>query len=152
MWWSESSPEQFETSRSIPAAPGEAVWPKRLRRGAWRDDLRFAQIDRETNAAEDLDKGRKEEAHGGRGARAKSIVKIEGATVEAQREGVLSGLPSLLDDGVDGQSKEGQALKGRPVAPPGAGNNLITGSAGAREKMATVAITAVHPWSEREGK
>ena len=86
----------------MPAAPGEALWPERVRRGACRDDLRLAQIDHKTIAAEALDNGREEEAHGGRGARANTIVKIEGAQVEARWEGVLSDLPCLLDDGVDG--------------------------------------------------
>ena len=57
-----------------------------------------------------------------------------------------SGLSSLLNDGVNGQSKEDRANRVALLHSPGAGNNLITSSAGAREKMTVVAILVVHPW------
>ena len=50
---------------------------------------------------------------------------------------------------MDGQSKEDRPQRVALLHSPGAGNNLITSSAGALEKMAVEAITAVHPRSER---
>ena len=137
-----AAPSSLKLADPFQLQPGKLPNPKKIRRGACWDDLRFPQIDRKTDAAEVLDKGRKEEAHGGRGARANAIVKIEGAYVEARWEGALSSLSSL-------QSKEDKPQRVALLHSLGAGNNLITSSAGAREKMAIVAITAVHPWSER---
>ena len=80
--------------------------------------------------------------NGGRFARTNTIVKIEGAEVEARWEGVLSDLACLLDDGVDGQSKEDRPQRIALLNSPGAGNGLIKSSAGAREKTTIKAITA----------
>ena len=148
--WSDSCTKQFKAGGSIPTGPREAVRPERLRRGACRVNLRFAQIDHETNAAETPNKGSEEEAHGGRCARTNTIVKIEGAEVEARWEGVLGDLACLLDDGVDGQSNEDRPQRIALLNSPGAGNGLITSSAGAREKMTVMALTAVDPKSDRK--
>ena len=70
----------------------------------------------------------------------------KGAEVEARGEGVLSDLACLLDDGVDGQSKEDRPQRIAMLSSPGAWNGLSTG---ALEKTTVMATKAVDPRSER---
>ena len=82
--WPNGGPEQFEGGGPIPVASWEAVWPKRLGRGAGRDDLGLAKVDDETDAAKTESKGGEEKAHGWCGACADAIIKIEGANVKSR--------------------------------------------------------------------
>ena len=144
-----SSPKQLETGSTVPNAPRKKVRPKGLRRSARRNDFSLGQVDHQSDAAETPDQSLEEETHSLGVPRTKTIVKIKGADIKACGERAFGIDQGLLNNRVDGESKEHWTERVPLLHPARAGDGLVTGNIGTCEEVTVMTIATIDPRCQR---